>query len=162
MDLFLHSIWIGILATGLMDILAWIRAHFFNTKSLNYALVGRWILSFKDGRWVHNTILTSSPKHGESGFGWTVHYLIGIIFSYVYLQVNLYFNFQYSVLSTLGFAGLTALVPFLMMQPALGFGFFACKTPKPLNSILNSLIAHLTFGVGLYIGVSCLVFIYRS
>ncbi|WP_269915466.1 DUF2938 family protein [Acinetobacter sp. HY1485] len=162
MHLFLYSIWIGILATAVMDFIAWLRATFFNTKSLNYALIGRWILSFKDGRWVHNTILTTSPKYGETWFGWAVHYLIGILFSYVYLQLNLYFAFQYTILNILGFASLTTLIPFLMMQPALGFGFFACKTPKPLNSILNSLIAHLAFGFGLYIAVSCLVFIYRS
>ena len=127
MHLFLHSIWIGILATSVMDFIAWIRTSFFNTKSLNYVLVGRWILSFKDGRWIHDTILTSSPKPGETWFGWTVHYLIGILFSYVYLKFNLSFNFQYNILSILGFAILTTFVPFLVLQPALGFGFLRVR-----------------------------------
>jgi hypothetical protein len=36
------------------------------------------------------------------------------------------------------------------MQPCLGFGIAASKTPKPNIARLRSLIAHFVFGLGLY------------
>jgi len=39
----------------------------------------------------------------------------------------------------------------LILQPALGFGIAASRTPRPWLAGLFSVLTHLAYGVGLYI-----------
>jgi len=41
--------------------------------------------------------------------------------------------------------------PFFIMQPSLGLGIAASKTPHPARARLKSLVTHAVFGVGLYV-----------
>jgi hypothetical protein len=41
--------------------------------------------------------------------------------------------------------------PFFIMQPSLGLGIAASRTPKPMQARLKSLVTHTVFGVGLYV-----------
>jgi len=45
----------------------------------------------------------------------------------------------------------SVLVPYLVMQPLFGLGVAASKTPRPWQARIRSLMAHATFGVGLYV-----------
>lgn len=59
---------------------------------------------------------------------------------------------HYPSLSTGLLAGLlTLFAPFLILQPALGFGIAASRTPRPWLARLLSVLTHLAYGVGLYI-----------
>ncbi|RZI87504.1 MAG: DUF2938 family protein, partial [Pseudomonas sp.] len=40
--------------------------------------------------------------------------------------------------------------PLCILQPAMGAGWFASKTPAPLRNSLRSVATHLVFGSGLY------------
>jgi hypothetical protein len=40
--------------------------------------------------------------------------------------------------------------PFLLMQPAMGAGIAASRTPRPAAARLHSLVTHGIFGLGLY------------
>ena len=42
--------------------------------------------------------------------------------------------------------------PWFVMQPALGMGFLASRTPKPAAARAMSVLAHAVFGIGLYLG----------
>ena len=44
----------------------------------------------------------------------------------------------------------TAAAPFFLMQPGMGAGFAAGRTPRPNAARLQSLITHSVFGLGLY------------
>jgi hypothetical protein len=46
--------------------------------------------------------------------------------------------------------------PFLLMQPGMGQGIVARKTPKPWAARARSLVTHLVFGLGLYAAGSAL------
>ncbi|MCH5372452.1 MAG: DUF2938 domain-containing protein [Planctomycetes bacterium] len=46
----------------------------------------------------------------------------------------------------------TVLAPWLVLQPNLGPGLFANRSPKPKQTRLLNLPAHLVFGFGLYLG----------
>jgi hypothetical protein len=43
------------------------------------------------------------------------------------------------------------LAPFLVMQPSFGLGIAASRAPSPTQARLRSLMAHIVFGVGLYV-----------
>jgi hypothetical protein len=45
----------------------------------------------------------------------------------------------------------TVPIPYFIMQPALGLGIAASKTPHPTQARLKSLMTHTVFGVGLYL-----------
>lgn len=152
-QLLIHSLVIGICATIFMDIITIIRTRLFQVKSLNYAWVGRWILGWSKAQFIHPNIIQAAPQAHEMLVGWLFHYLIGILWVCLFLlghQLNLY---PIHFTAIMIFALITTFVPFLIMQPAFGFGFFARKTPAPLTAIRNSLITHISFGLGIYISI---------
>ena len=57
-----------------------------------------------------------------------------------------------TLLPALAFGLVTVLFPFLVMQPAMGLGVAASRTPRPAAARVQSLVTHAIFGAGLYIG----------
>ena len=45
----------------------------------------------------------------------------------------------------------TVAAPFLLMQPGMGAGIAASRTPRPAIARVHSLLNHLAFGAGLYL-----------
>lgn len=145
--LLLKSLVIGMIATLFMDIVAWIRKRFFGIPSLDYRLVGRWVLYMSKGKFAHHTILQTPQMSGEVALGWFIHYLIGVIFALILLLVVSEIGLISAVLMGL----MTTIFPLFIMQPAFGFGVLASKTPAPKIACIRSFIAHFSFGVGLYL-----------
>jgi hypothetical protein len=46
---------------------------------------------------------------------------------------------------------LTVAFPFFLMQPGMGAGVAASKTPNPGRARLRSLVTHAVFGAGMYV-----------
>lgn len=139
---------LGVVATAVMDVWAWVQQRVFAIRPLDYRLLGRWLLGWRHGRFCHQTIVHSPPVHGERMLGWAAHYAIGVGFAAVLLSVSRPPTFWASLL--MGWITLAA--PFLLMQPAFGFGIAASKTPHPAIARRNSILAHTAFGMGLYVG----------
>lgn len=142
----------GIGATAVMDAWGIARKQLFSVPPPNYGLVGRWLAHMVRGRFRHDSIAKSPPVNGELIIGWTAHYLIGIAFAAVLIGV---WGIEWVRQPTLGPALLvgivTVAVPFLVMQPGMGAGIAACRTPNPNAARLQSLITHAIFGFGLYL-----------
>ncbi|EOV0254034.1 DUF2938 family protein [Salmonella enterica] len=142
----------GIGATLIMDLWSFFQKYILKVPPLNYALVGRWVLWLPRGKFCHHTI-TSTPRiWGEIFTGWAFHYLIGIIFAFVPLVLNgaVWFSEPSPVTALL--AGLlTLFAPFMILQPAFGFGIAASRTSSPWLARLLSVLTHLAYGCGLYI-----------
>lgn len=145
------TVLLGIGATLFMDSVAWIRKKVMNVSPLAYGLVGRWLLSQLDGVFRHPSILSASSKKYEKLVGWIFHYLTGIAFAAVMLFATGYqWLEEPSVLPPLLTGLISTVAPFFIMQPAFGYGWAASKTPSPNTARLNTVIAHLSYGVGLY------------
>lgn len=153
-QLFIHSLVIGICTTIFMDIVTVIRTKLLQVKSLNYAWVGRWVLGWPKGQFTHPNITQAAPQKHEMIVGWFFHYLIGILWVYLFLLGHQFDLYSIDFISMMIFALITTFFPFLIMQPAFGFGFFAQRTPAPLIAMRNSLITHTSFGLGMYISIS--------
>lgn len=142
---------IGAGATALMDVVAAARTWLFGVPAADYALVGRWLASLTCGRFRHDPIGASPPVRGELLIGWTAHYLIGIAFATLLLVL---WGLDWACRPTIGPAMIVGIAsvaaPFLLMQPGMGAGIAASRTPRPGVARLRSLFTHAIFGVGLY------------
>lgn len=150
--LLLYSSIIGIGATLVMDTWALLLKFCFNIPSLNYAFVGRWLGHMRHGSFMHNNIGAAASTRAETLIGWIFHYLTGVFFAGVLLIIwgeGWLQNPTISPALTLGVG--TVLFPFLIMQPSFGLGIGAAKTPAPNIARLRSLMAHTSFGIGLYV-----------
>jgi DUF2938 family protein len=145
------AILIGAGATGFLDLWSAARARFFGAPAPDYSLVGRWLAHLMRGRLVHDAIATSAPVKGERLIGWAAHYLIGIAFAAVLL---IGWGTAWAREPTLfpalivGIGSVAA--PFLLMQPSMGLGIAARRTPDPAAARRRSLTTHAIFGLGLY------------
>lgn len=145
------AVLIGTGATIVMDIWGIVRGRLLGIPSLDYALVGRWLGHLASGRLRHDHIAASPQVAGERVIGWTAHYLIGVGFAGVLLAI---FGLDWARQPTIAPAlmvGIGSVVaPFLVMQPAMGAGVAASRTPHPWAARLQSIVTHAVFGVGLY------------
>jgi hypothetical protein len=143
---------IGLGATLVIDLWALLLKRGFNIASLNYCLLGRWLLHMPTGTFVHDSIAAARPKRHECPPGWIAHYLIGTTLAVVFILLAPgTWLARPTLLPALAFGVVTTLMPYLVMQPALGLGIAASKTPNPGQARLKSLLTHAIFGVGLYI-----------
>ena len=67
-----------------------------------------------------------------------------------------------TLLPALLFGMVSVLVPYLIMQPSFGLGIAASRTPNPTQARLRSLVAHATFGAGLYVCAVGVSFVLRA
>ena len=150
-DYLLHAVLIGVGATAVMDLWAVVRTRLLGAPSLDYGLVGRWLAHMPRGRFRHEAIDAAPPVRGEGPIGWTAHYLTGIVFAAVLLAL---WGLDWARHPTVGPALIVGIgsvaAPFLLMQPGMGAGIAAGRTPKPGAARLRSLVTHGVFGLGLY------------
>lgn len=130
--IFYKTVITGIGATLVMDSWSLCQRLILKIPPLNYALVGRWILWLPQGKFRHRTILSASQIRGENLIGWLFHYLTGILFAVIPLLLNgrVWF-YEPSLFMGVLTGLLTLLAPFLILQPAFGFGIAASLTPRP-------------------------------
>ena len=151
MNYLLITLFIGIGATAVMDLWGLARKALLGIAPPNYALVGRWIGHMAHGRFRHDSIAASAPVPGEHIIGWTAHYLIGIAFAASLIGIWGLAWVRHPTIGPALAVGIgTVVAPFLLMQPGMGAGIAASRTPRPTSARSQSLITHTVFGLGLY------------
>lgn len=153
MTFILHALFVGVFATGFMDIVALVQKRFMGIPALNYAMVGRWIGHIRHGQIIHRPIGKSPPIPNEAVLGWAAHYLTGVLFAATLLFLSRPEWAQSPGLAwPVIFGVATVAAPFLVLQPGMGAGLAARKTPTPWVARLRSVSAHFAFGIGLWLG----------
>ena len=151
---------IGIGATLVMDLWALLRQQLFGIAPTNWSMVGRWIGHMKKGRFSHISIANAGSVRGEKAIGWAAHYVIGIGYA---VLLFLIFGEAWLFEPTLGPAVVlgiaTVVAPFFILQPGMGAGVAASKTPNPNAVRLHSVLNHAVFGVGLYLSALIVRFV---
>nr|WP_298725545.1 DUF2938 domain-containing protein [uncultured Steroidobacter sp.] len=141
----------GVGATLLMDLWGLARNRLFGLPLPDYGMVGRWIGHMAHGKFHHDRIAAAPPISAERVIGWSIHYIIGVVFAAGLVSIV---GFEWLQRPTLGpalaFGLATVVAPFFLMQPGMGAGIAASRTPKPGSARLQSLITHAVFGFGLW------------
>lgn len=152
---------IGIGATAVMDL--WLSLlKRLGVQTLNIAFIGRWVGHLFRGRFAHAAIAKAQPIPAERALGWLTHYVIGIAFAGLLVAVSGMNWVADPTLLPAVLVGMgTVVAPLFLMQPAMGAGFAASKTPTPLKNCLRSLANHTVFGLGLFIAALLIDWIAR-
>jgi hypothetical protein len=153
---------IGIGATLVMDLWNLFLKRAFRIPSLSYCLLGRWVRHMPGGTLRHANIAAAPQKPFECTVGWIAHYTIGVVFALVFVVLA---SGDWLARPTLPPALLygvgTVVFPFFIMQPSLGLGIAASRTPRPMQARLKSLVTHTVFGVGLYVCALGVSYVWR-
>jgi hypothetical protein len=152
----IHMALVGIGATALMDVWLLLLSR-LGVPITPFAMVGRWVGHCARGHFTLAAVSKAAPVPFERGLGWLTHYVIGIVYAVllVTLQGAAWLE-QPNLLPALAFGALTVAAPWFVMQPAMGAGVLALKTPTPLKNGLRSLANHTVFGAGLYVAAAAL------
>jgi hypothetical protein len=142
---------IGIGATAVMDLWLSIQKR-LGVRTLALAYIGRWAGHLLRGRIAHDSIAQAAPIPGERAWGWLTHYGVGVAFAGLLVVVEgLGWVRSPSLLPAVAVGIGTVALPLFVMQPAMGAGVAASKTPAPLKNCVRSLVNHTVFGFGLYV-----------
>jgi hypothetical protein len=141
----------GVGATALVDLWAIVRRQVLGIPLPDYGLVGRWFAHLARGRFRHEAIAVAPAVQGERVIGWVAHYVVGVVFAALLLAVWGLAWVRQPVIGPALLVGIgTVAAPFLLMQPGMGAGVAASRTPRPAAARLHSLVTHTIFGLGLY------------
>ena len=152
---------IGIGATAVMDAWLLLLKH-LGVPTLNFAFIGRWVGHLFRGQFAHAAIAKAAPVRGELAWGWLTHYAAGVAFATVLVGIQgADWVRSPTLLPALAVGVCTVAAPLLVMQPAMGSGFAASRTPTPLKNCLRSLANHTVFGFGLYLSALAIALISR-
>jgi hypothetical protein len=129
-------------------------------RTLDFALLGRWIGHLPRGKWFHAGIARSAPVPGERLLGWTAHYAIGIAFAGLLISAC---GIGWTRSPTPGPALLigiaTVIAPLFLMQPAMGAGIASSRTATPVRNTAKSVLNHAVFGAGLFLAAQATAWI---
>jgi hypothetical protein len=163
MDYLTSTLVVGAGATVVMDGWGIARQRLLGMPAMDYGLVGRWLGHMARGRFRHERIAAAPPVRGERLLGWAAHYLIGIAFAALLLALcGLDWARQPTIVPALMVGIGSVAAPFLVMQPGMGAGVAARRTPRPGAARLQSLVTHAVFGLGLYAAAWLQSFLVRS
>ena len=151
MDYLVSTLITGLGATAVMDLWGLVRRPLLGIPAPDYGLVGRWLGHMSRGRFRHGSIAKSAPVRGEQLLGWTAHYLTGIAFAAVLTGTWGLAWIRHPTVGPALIVGIgTVAAPFLLVQPGMGAGIAASRTPRPAAARIQSLVTHAVFGLGLY------------
>jgi Protein of unknown function (DUF2938) len=138
-----------------MDVLSTTASKLGLIAFLSPRLTGRWFASVARGQFLHSDISQVPPINYEMALAVPMHYTIGITLALLYLLLSSALGTSpRSLILALGFALCTNLLPWLLMFPAMGYGWFGAQGPPGTRLFVSSLVTHFFYGLGLWLGVS--------
>ena len=150
---FLQGIISGIIATLLFDLYQISLSYAYNINKSRWDLVGRYFLGLREKKYLVEDIINEKEIKHELIFGYIVHYTIGTLYGIIYVLLNILLYEAPSILLAIIIGFITVLGAWCIMMPfAFNIGFFAQKKDEQKQILIQNLLAHFIFGIGLYLG----------
>lgn len=148
-------IWTGLVmglgGTLAMDIWSEVLARGFGQPRPAWGRIGRWAAQLPAGRVFHDDIGAVHPVQGEVALGWLVHYSVGLAYGVIFvLLAGPGWLGAPSFLPLWIFALVTIGAGWFLLQPGMGLGWAASRTPNPWKVRGMGLVAHTVFAIGMY------------
>ena len=147
----LTGILMGVLGTLAMDLLALMLSALGQARP-NWAMPGRWLGHVMKGRVFHESIGEAEPVPGELSLGWALHYGVGVLYGVLFvLLAGRDWLETPTFLPLWVFSLLTIAAGWFLLQPGMGMGWAAAKTPNPWKVRVMGLLAHTAFACGMWV-----------
>ena len=144
----------GIIATVLFDIFQISISYAYKVNKTKWNLVGRYFIGLKNHKLFVENIESENSIKNELFIGYFIHYSVGAIYGLIYVIINLLFFDHPSLFLAIFIGFMTVLGAWCYMMPyAYNTGFFASKKEDQFQIMVQNLITHFIFGIGLYIGL---------
>jgi hypothetical protein len=151
LDLIWRGAVIGAAATVLLDFWAVFLWKAFGQGAPNWAMPGRWVWHLQDGKVFHDNIADAAFFAQEQALGWVFHYAVGIIYGIVFaLIVGAAWLAAPTFLPAWIWGMATIAGGWFLLQPGLGIGWAASKTPNPWKVRALNVVGHTVFALGLW------------
>lgn len=114
--------------------------------------IGRWSLGILHGKFIHENIRESDTFKNEKAVGLICHYVIGGALALTYPAVFLGFGLALpgnNLIPGLIWGLVTTLLPWLVLFPGFGWGFFGAKSPGNVTPLIGPAVEHSIYGLGL-------------
>ena len=151
-EFILRSLAIGIGATALFDLWGLALHLAFGLPAPAWGMGGRWFAQVAKGNVWHDDIGRAAPVEGEAAIGWAGHYVVGIVYAGALLAI---WGPGWAAAPTLAPALIVGVVTisagWFLMSPGMGGGIAAAKAENPAKARALGLLAHVVFGLGLYL-----------
>jgi hypothetical protein len=141
---------IGVLSTLSMDLLTGVAVRLRLVAPLPPNLVGRWFASLARVQPFHTDIARAAPVNYELLIALLGHYAIGTMLATLFVWATGAVGWTRSLGVALAFGVGTSVLPWLLMFPAIGYGFFGLHGPDGTRLFVSSLVSHALFGLGLW------------
>lgn len=141
----------GLGGTLAMDLWALLLNRLFGLPLANWARVGRWVLNLRE-RVFHDDFDRVAPAQGELAVGWVFHYAVGVVYGVVFaVLAGRDWIAEPSFVPVWVFGILTIAAGWFLLQPAIGAGWAASRTPSPARTRVLGLLAHTVFALGMWV-----------
>lgn len=152
-EIVIAGVLMGVVATGAMDLWAVLLNRFAAQPLPNWAMPGRWVAHVTRGTVFHEAIADAAPVPHERRIGWVFHYAVGIIYGIALAAImGTTWLMQPTFLPAWIFSILMVGFGWFLLQPGMGLGWAASKTPHPWKVRVMNLLAHTVFALGLWVG----------
>jgi DUF2938 family protein len=145
-----NTLVIGVLSTLSMDLLTGVGIWLRLVKPLPPNLIGRWFASIARLRPLHDDIARAAAVNHEFLFALVGHYTIGTVLAMLFVWGTGEAGWTRGIGVALAFGLSTSVLPWLLMFPAMGYGFFGVHGPDGTRLFVGSLVSHACFGLGLW------------
>lgn len=142
----------GIAGTVAMDSIKYVGHKARLIGGVRMDMLGRWALGMLRGNFVHQDIHESPAQLHENLAGWLFHYATGILVAWFYPMFVWLIGFDMtgvSILPAVLFGLSTSVLPWFIVYPAFGKGWFGARAPKAARPILTSIVSHTFYGGGI-------------
>lgn len=145
----------GVVGAVLMDITETLAARLGITSGVNVALVGRWAIALTQGVFSHWDIRQRPPYRNEVAAGWLFHLIIGgggvaLLFPLFWPGEAL----PQQPLPYLLYGLVTSVLPWFLLLPSFGWGWWGRNGPKGSNAWAASPLSHTPYGLGIWLAVA--------
>jgi len=145
------GILMGLGGTLAMDLWALFLGKVAGQPMPNWAMPGRWLGHVFRGKLFHEDISKVEPVPSELTLGWAFHYGVGIIYGVVFvILAGASWLADPRFLPLWAFSIITIAAGWFLLQPGMGLGWAASKTPNPWKTRVMGLLAHTVFAGGMW------------
>jgi len=143
----------GIVGAVFMDLVEFQLERAGYSSGVTAAYVGRWLVNLLNGKWLHKDIEKTPAVRHEVQLGMLFHFIVGggvVALLYpAFIQLVGLQTLSTHLIAGISYGLLTSVLPWLILLPSFGWGWFGMKTPFESEPVIAPLLSHTAYGLGI-------------